>query len=107
MSEVFSEDSLRKIASQKINYRYSVKIHAFCFLVVNILLFLINIATDPQFLWAFFPLLGWQIGLLVHIVVYILYARGVSPMSLRSVIIHIVAYFSTTLLLFSIDLNYL
>ncbi|MBN1801278.1 MAG: 2TM domain-containing protein [Candidatus Lokiarchaeota archaeon] len=105
MNEVFSEDSLRRIASQKITFRYSVRIHASCFLFVNALLFVINIVTVPDHLWFLYPVLGWQIGLTMHILLYILYARGVSPISLRSVLIHLVGYLSTMILLFSIDLD--
>ncbi len=105
MSEVFSEDSLRKIASQKITYRYSVRIHATAFVFVNILLFLINILSVPEFLWALYPLLGWQIGIVMHSVLYILYARGIFPMALRGVIVHLVGYICTMLLLLGVDLN--
>jgi len=36
------------------------------FVAVNILLHVINFATAPGVYWAFWPLLGWGIGLLAH-----------------------------------------
>ena len=75
----FSEEALRKIASQKINFRISVKIHLLIYVIGNFILFLINMwtggfnlllfpltQTHPQlrftnlfFLWWFwYPLFG-------------------------------------------------
>ena len=106
MSETgFSEESLRKIAEQKINYRYSVLIHAVVFGMVNGLLFLINFLTMPSYYWFLFPLLGWNVGLVLHIVSYVLYARGVYPDAKRGVIYHLFAYLSVMVLLFAINMN--
>ena len=33
---------------------------------VNILLHAINVVATPKLSWAFWPLLGWRIGLLAH-----------------------------------------
>ena len=101
----FSEESLRKIAEQKINYRYSVMIHMAAFVLVNALLLFINFLSLPYYYWALFPLLGWNVGLVLHIVSYILYARGVYPAAKRSVIFHLFAYLSVMLLLFAINMN--
>ncbi len=101
-SQGFSEESLRKIAEQKINYRRSVKIHWTAFLLVNILLFIINILTTGltlDGLWAIYPLLGWFIGVAMHTVSYSLYAKGVYPMGKRGIIYHITAYLTVMLLL--------
>lgn len=42
--------------------------HGVTFLVVSALLALINLVTSPGFLWFLFPVAGWGIGLLHHLV---------------------------------------
>ena len=95
----FSEESLRKIAAQKVSYRFSVKIHFVVFIVVNILLFIINFIFTPEFYWIVFPFFSWLIGISIHGLTYILYARGVYPMAKRGVIYHVDAFIFVTLLL--------
>jgi len=41
-------------------------LHATVFGVINALLHLINLVTTSGTYWAFWPLLGWGIGLLAH-----------------------------------------
>ena len=41
-------------------------VHVAVFVAVNILLHLINFVATPKIYWAFWPLLGWGIGLLAH-----------------------------------------
>ena len=101
----FSAESLRKIAEQKINYRYSVLIHVAAFILVNTLLFFINILTFPSYYWFLLPLLAWNIGVVLHAVSYVLYARGVYPSAKRGVIYHLFAYLTDMTLLFVINMN--
>ena len=88
----FSDESLRQIAKQKVNFRFSVKIHIGVFVIVNLLLFIINLMTSISVLWIIYPLFGWFIGLAEHITAYIVYARGVYPLAKRGAIFHTVAY---------------
>ncbi len=99
----FSEENLRKIASQKVSFRVSVKLHIAIFIVVNTLLFLVNYFFTPGFYWIIFPFFSWLIGVNMHIVGYLLYARGVYPMAKRGVIYHAVSFFSVMLFLFIIN----
>ncbi|MBD3194223.1 MAG: hypothetical protein GF317_04155 [Candidatus Lokiarchaeota archaeon] len=101
----FSEESLRKIAEQKVKYRLSVKVHLGIYFFINAFLFIINIMTLPAYIWAFFPALGWFIGLSLHITAYLLYAKGVFPMAKRAFIFHLVAYIFVMALLISINAN--
>jgi hypothetical protein len=96
----FSEESLRKIAAQKVTFRFSVKIHFTVFIVVNILLFIINYLFTPEFHWIVFPFFSWLIGMSLHGLTYILYARGIYPMAKRGVIYHMDAFIFVNLLLF-------
>ncbi|MEJ2294927.1 MAG: 2TM domain-containing protein [Candidatus Lokiarchaeota archaeon] len=100
----FSEESLRKIAQQKVDFRYSVKIHIGIYIIVSIFLFIINLLFTPLILWLIYPLFGWLIGITIHFVAYILYARGVYPMAKRGVIFHLDSYIFTLLFLTIINL---
>lgn len=40
--------------------------HLIVYVAVNLLLIVIDVATSPQSLWFFWPLLGWGLGLLAH-----------------------------------------
>jgi len=99
-----SEESLRRIAAQKVTFRYSVKIHAISYILGNILLFVINAIFTPTFWWALFPLFGWLIGVVMHGLAYILYARGTSY-GVRGVMFHLAAWAFGMLLL--VVINYL
>ncbi len=99
----FSEESLRKIAAQKVSYRASVKIHIAIFIIVNTLLYLVDILFTPGLYWFIYPLFSWLIGVNMHIIGYLLYARGVYPMAKRGVIYHMVSFFSVMLFLFIIN----
>jgi hypothetical protein len=100
----FSEESLRKIAAQKVSFRLSVKIHLAIFLVVNILLFIVNFFYTPDLYWIVFPFFSWLIGVNMHTLSYILYARGVYPMAKRGMIYHLDSYIFVLLFLFIINL---
>ncbi len=41
-------------------------IHLMCYLLVMVVLIFINLKYTPQYLWFFWSLLGWGIGVFVH-----------------------------------------
>jgi hypothetical protein len=98
----FSEENLREIAKKKVVYRFSVRLHVGIYLIINALLFFINMLTTPYYYWIIYPLFGWLIGVAEHITVYIVYAKGIYPNAKRGVIFHIIAYIFVNLLLFII-----
>jgi len=49
----FSEENLRKIAAQKVSFRFSVKMHVVLYIIVNIMLFLVNYIFTPTIYWVF------------------------------------------------------
>ena len=109
----FSEDSLRRIAAQKIKYRTLLRFHAVTYLLINILLVIINIITETEpgnitghiYYWFFFPMFGWLIGLAIHAMFYLCYARGVYSMMKRLAYVHLIAYVTVMVLLFMSDIN--
>ncbi len=102
-NSAFSEESLRKIAAQKVSFRFSVKIHIAIYIIINLLLLGVNLLFTPEFYWFLFPLFSWLIGANMHTLAYILYARGVYPMAKRGAIYHIDSYISVMLFLFVIN----
>ena len=52
--------------------------HAIVFVLVNIMLIVINVAFAPIYLWFFFPLISWTIGLSMH---YLYGVRWASKMN--------------------------
>lgn len=40
--------------------------HLITFVLINMVLFMINMLTSPSFWWFIFPLLGWGISLISH-----------------------------------------
>ena len=105
MSEnnAFSEENLRKIAAQKVSYRVSVKIHVAIFIIVNTLLYIVCILFTPGLYWIIYPFFSWLIGVNMHLIGYLLYARGVYPMAKRGVIYHAVSFVSVMLFMFIIN----
>lgn len=103
----FSDEALRSIAKQKVNFRMSVRIHVGVYVVVSILLFFINYITFPEYLWVVYVFFGWLVGLVLHTTSYLLYARGVYPMAKRGVIYHLISYIFVIGFLFIINIPYI
>ncbi|NUO63129.1 MAG: 2TM domain-containing protein [Gemmatimonadaceae bacterium] len=59
-----------EIARRRVRARRELYIHASIFLVVNAMLFLLNVFATPGRWWFYWPLFGWGIGLASHVVAY-------------------------------------
>ncbi|MHA2005753.1 MAG: 2TM domain-containing protein [Promethearchaeota archaeon] len=99
----FSEENLRNIAAQKVSFRFSVKIHVVIFIIVNVLLSFVNFFFTPDLYWIVFPFFSWLIGVNMHMVAYVLYARGVHPMAKRGIIYHVNSFIFVMLFLFIVN----
>lgn len=99
MNKTFLESD-RKIVRKKVMFRYSVKVHATLFVLSNILLFVLNLIFIPEILWIAFTFFAWLIGLAIHYLSYLLYARGVYPNTKRAMYYLITAYVFGIILLF-------
>jgi hypothetical protein len=88
----FSEENLKEIARKKISFRFSVRLHISIFLIVNSLLYFINLLSTPSYLWIIYPVFGWLIGVAEHTTAYLVYARGVYPGTKKGLIFHIVSF---------------
>jgi 2TM domain len=59
------QDAYRR-ARRRVREIRGFYVHVAVFVAVNILLHLINFVATPKVYWAFWPLVGWGIGLLAH-----------------------------------------
>ena len=66
----------RARATLRANAKLSFYIHLAVYLVVNALLIAINFATSTAYLWFWWPLLGWGIGLGLHALALLLLPKA-------------------------------
>ena len=61
------QDQERYLKAQKKVYEIKMFYeNLFSYIGVNIILIIINLLTSPQYLWFFWPLLSWEIGVIFH-----------------------------------------
>ena len=53
-------------AKARVQAQREFYVHLTVYVLVNLLLFAINMLTSPESLWFFWPLLGWGIAVAVH-----------------------------------------
>jgi len=53
-------------AKKRLQLKASFKVHLAVYFAVITLLFVINLNTSTEYLWAKWPMMGWGIGLLAH-----------------------------------------
>ena len=54
-------------AKERVEALRGFYIHLIVYAVVNLILFSINMIVSPDSLWFFWPLMGWGIGLAMHV----------------------------------------
>ncbi len=59
-------DEVYQEAKQRVHEIKRFYSHLGAYVVVNIVLFAINMITVPETLWFYWPLLGWGVGLAAH-----------------------------------------
>jgi Flp pilus assembly protein TadB len=62
------ETELRATAERRAQERIALRMHLFAFVVINAGLAAIDWFSDGRFDWFWWPLLGWGIGLAMHMV---------------------------------------
>lgn len=70
METTNSEADLRRLAKKRVQARIGLGIHLAMYLAVNgalLLIWLVSKDTYPWFLW---PMLGWGVGVLAHVIAY-------------------------------------
>jgi hypothetical protein len=64
--EPMTEEEMRRKAERRANAKLGFRIHLVVYVIVNLGLAALNLATTPHYLWVFWPAGGWGIGLLAH-----------------------------------------
>jgi hypothetical protein len=70
-------DQLAK-ATRRVDAKIGLWIHLVVYVAVNTLLMVINLFTSVDYLWFWWPLLGWGVGLLFHALLVMFFSRGLS-----------------------------
>lgn len=53
-------------AKKRVENLKAFYIHLALYILVNLMLFFINISSDSSKLWFLYPLVGWGIGIVIH-----------------------------------------
>ena len=67
MEKEFQEEERYYKARKKVEEIKGFYGNLTAYIVVNIGLMILNLVTSPEYLWFFWPLLGWGIGVAVHV----------------------------------------
>ena len=73
-----SEEKYHK-AKKRVEDIKGLYTHLGVYVLINAMLFLINITTSPDVLWFFWPLMGWGIGVALHAVYVFGFGRWFGP----------------------------
>ena len=79
MQETGDGGELLERAKKRVEETKGLYIHLGVYLIVNTALFAINMITNPDTLWFFWPLLGWGIGLALHVFAFVAEGRLLGP----------------------------
>jgi hypothetical protein len=78
--EVAVEDKERyQTAKKRVEDIKGLYIHVGLYLIVNLGLFTINMLTNPDQLWFYWPLLGWGVGVAIHAFVFATEGKWLGP----------------------------
>ncbi len=65
-----TESELRELATQRVRGRLGLSIHLSIYLIVNAGLFAIWLLSGAHYPWFLWPMFGWGIGVVSHILAY-------------------------------------
>jgi hypothetical protein len=66
------EAQLRRMAEHRADMKLGFRMHLMVYAIVNAGLLAINLVSNPDHLWFYWPMIGWGIGLAAHAaVVYV------------------------------------
>jgi sterol desaturase/sphingolipid hydroxylase (fatty acid hydroxylase superfamily) len=72
------QEASYKIAKTRAKEKAGFFLHLVVFLVIITLLTIINLATNPQYFWVKWPLMGWGIGLLFQALTVFVFSENSS-----------------------------
>ena len=71
-----TEETKYQKAKERVEAIKGLYIHLTVYIVVNLILFSINMIVSPDGLWFFWPLMGWGVGLAIHALSVFGFYRG-------------------------------
>jgi hypothetical protein len=66
MENKYQAEDRYYVAKKKVNEIKGFYGNLASYILVNVILLVINLVTSPEYLWFFWPLFGWGIGVLIH-----------------------------------------
>ena len=75
---MYAEEKYQK-AKKRVDEIKGLYTHLGVYVLVNTMLFLINITTSPDVFWFYWPLFGWGIGAAIHTVYVLGFGRWLGP----------------------------
>jgi len=73
------ENERYQAAKKRVEEIKGFYIHLGLFVIVNLALFAINMITNPDQLWFYWPLLGWGAGVAIHAFVFVTEGKLLGP----------------------------
>jgi hypothetical protein len=74
--EMNTEETKYQKAIERVEAIKGLYIHLTVYVVVNLILFSINMIVSPASLWFFWPLMGWGVGLVIHVLSVLGFSRA-------------------------------
>ena len=79
MEATVDRDEVLERAKKRVEDTKGLYIHIGVYVIVNAALFAINMITSPDTLWFYWPLLGWGVGLALHVFSFFTEGRLLGP----------------------------
>jgi 2TM domain len=79
MNDTVVNDELLERAKKRVQDTRDLYLHLGVYVIVNAALFAINMITNPDTLWFFWPLLGWGVGVALHVFSFFTEGRLLGP----------------------------
>lgn len=95
----FSNNSLRRIAKEVIIRKFVLILHIWVYFLVNLLLFIINYFTFPEYFWCLWPLTAWMMILMGHLFAHMMFRKGVVDLHSVFMLYHVLFYVAINLFL--------
>jgi hypothetical protein len=77
--ETVEEDERLRHAKERVEEIKGFYIHLGVYVIINAALFAINMITNPDALWFYWPMIGWGIGLAIHLFAFLAEGRLFGP----------------------------
>ncbi len=95
----FNENSLRRIAKEVVVRKFVLILHIWVYCLVNLLLFVINYFTYPEYFWCLWPLTAWLMILIGHFFAHMMFRRGIVDLHTVFILYHMMFFVAINLFL--------